>query len=759
MIIQHKNPLKNSDKGINFFNFALRSLKALSYITFLLLVILILQNRLFVENSFSTVLNKVENRILGDSEYRPTSFSELLSYSGGAINNMLENNDYPAIKLSVEHESLLNIYNQSIEGIDRQYYSAKLVFTQNNEDQKMKLKIRGKGDRKIHFEDINSMSFRANLKGQDRIFGVEEFSLQDPIMRNYTWEYLIADTFLNQRLLTVRSWPVYFYVNGDSKGIYSLEEVPSKETIEQQKRKNGPIFGLDEKVSVSIDSKLDPYELKYWESNPMFIGSKNLLYESFSSSLNGEAFSSEVFDMEEWAKYFALIDLFGAFHGAVPKSVKFYYNPVDGLFQPLLFDAHLGAGDFNNFILLDFVSGLEKTACEWICQDKEFFISFLKNKQFLESYLRYLKEFSSSPFLLNIQDAYNDKFKKLDNHFYANLSPSDAVLNRGLSLYYFKMDRLRARQKQIINKLKVFTDKQPVNNYKPNVYASRLDVPSGVEVITIKDFNLSGDYLNIQKPTIYIFEGTSTKLSGKSADQPMQINGPGMFIFESNVLDLSNVIFSGSIFIPIANRNLSGAINIINSNVSLSDVSIINSKAEDAINLVSSSFEIDKLSVDGSFSDAVDLDFSSGVIKKLFCMNIGNDCLDISEANVTVQNIEVFNAEDKAISAGENTNLFIDKIDIFDSAIGLVSKDGSKLEVKNANFNDVVLPIAVFQKKASYKDPFIRIDSAESDDEIFGFFNDEINAQVPSSVTKKFLSSDEIEALLYGSTYGKATVK
>ena len=57
---------------------------------------------------------------------------------------------------------------------------------------------------------------------------------------------------------------------------------------------------------------------------------------------NNESFSSKTFDMEEWAKYFALSDLFGSHHATVPKSVKFYFNPVIGKFQPLLFDAHLG---------------------------------------------------------------------------------------------------------------------------------------------------------------------------------------------------------------------------------------------------------------------------------------------------------------------------------------------------------------------------------------------------------------------------------
>ena len=58
------------------------------------------------------------------------------------------------------------------------------------------------------------------------------------------------------------------------------------------------------------------------------------------------------FDMEEWAKYFALSDVFGSYHGTIIKSVKFYYNPVIGKFQPILFDAHKGAGSFDSLFFL-----------------------------------------------------------------------------------------------------------------------------------------------------------------------------------------------------------------------------------------------------------------------------------------------------------------------------------------------------------------------------------------------------------------------
>ena len=110
-------------------------------------------------------------------------------------------------------------------------------------------------------------------------------------------------------------------------GIYIAEEVPDSRTIERNQKNLGP-SGLNEGISVTLeDAVLDVYDLKEWQNSPIYEFSKDL-YSEFESALNNESFSSKTFDMEEWAKYFALSDLFGSHHATVPKSVKFYFNPV-----------------------------------------------------------------------------------------------------------------------------------------------------------------------------------------------------------------------------------------------------------------------------------------------------------------------------------------------------------------------------------------------------------------------------------------------
>ena len=188
---------------------------------------------------------------------------------------------------------------------------------------------------------------RVNLKGDDRLFGLEEFSVQDPILRGYSWELLVADVLKSQGLLTLKTILANYSFNGESRGLYVFEEVPSKLTVERNSRKAGPIFGLDEDFGPSLDGVLDVYDAKDWKDSKIYINAREMLLDQFATVRGGDVFSKEIFDLDEWAKYFALIDLFGTYHGSVPKSVRFYFNPVIGKFQPLLFDAHKGAGRFS----------------------------------------------------------------------------------------------------------------------------------------------------------------------------------------------------------------------------------------------------------------------------------------------------------------------------------------------------------------------------------------------------------------------------
>ena len=115
-----------------------------------------------------------------------------------------------------------------------------------------------------------------------------------------------------------------------------------------------------------------------------------------------------------------------------------------------------------------------------------------------------------------------------------------------------------------------------------------------------------------------------------------------MMVQNKGILSMSNVKLKQSMEFEIANRNWSGSLNAFDSKVSLSNVSVIGSKAEDGINLVGGSLSADKINFSNTRSDALDLDFSDAMIGEINCQNIGNDCVDTSEAQVKISKLTAF---------------------------------------------------------------------------------------------------------------------
>jgi len=194
----------------------------------------------------------------------------------------------------------------------------------------------------------------------------------------------------------------------------------------------------------------------------------------------------------------------------------------------------------------------------------------------------------------------------------------------------------------------------------------------------------------------------------------------GLYIFNDYKMNrsvLKNVNFDN--FLPISDGvlNLTGGITFYNSDVELDNVNIFNAKSEDALNIVKSNFLINDINIVESISDAVDFDFSTGVINGGNISNIKGDALDFSGSKVIVKNINIKSVGDKAISAGEASN-----IEIYDSyfnkvLVGIASKDGSSVLSENNVMDDVSFAKAMtYQKKNFYAYPTLNLIEKNTED-------------------------------------------
>ena len=73
------------------------------------------------------------------------------------------------------------------------------------------MKLRVKGDREIHFSEPNFTSYKIDITSEDRFNGLEEFSIQKPIARNYIYEYIFQKLSKESKIISLDYSVVNFF--------------------------------------------------------------------------------------------------------------------------------------------------------------------------------------------------------------------------------------------------------------------------------------------------------------------------------------------------------------------------------------------------------------------------------------------------------------------------------------------------------------------------------------------------------------------
>lgn len=186
------------------------------------------------------------------------------------------------------------------------------------------------------------------------------------------------------------------------------------------------------------------------------------------------------------------------------------------------------------------------------------------------------------------------------------------------------------------------------------------------------------------------------------------------FKVENNSIIKNVDIFNFSYF-DNEKIQLTGGINFFKGDVKILNTYIENSYAEDAINLVKSNFKISNLKINQAISDGVDIDFGNGVIEDSDFNKISGDAIDFSGSFAKLENLNISDIKDKGISAGEETKLNVNNININSARIGIAAKDssiveGSKIKISNCGLFD----FASYQKKSYFSGAYLKIRASSS---------------------------------------------
>jgi hypothetical protein len=281
---------------------------------------------------------------------------------------------------------------------------------------------------------------------------------------------------------------------------------------------------------------------------------------------------------------------------------------------------------------------------------------------------------------------------------------------------------------------------------------SRLIIMPGVTIDLIKSASITvlggGVELNGEK---------DNKINIISSDG----SGQGLIVLDSRNKSYVN----HTNFIGLSANNLNGSDRVQTSPVVFyeSDVKITNSifiknTSEDALNIIRSSFALDKVLFKDNPSDAFDSDFSHGEIINSNFINIGNDAIDVSGSEVNINSVVIKSALDKAISIGERSNIMGKGVTIQESGIAISAKDSSSFifDIVKLSHNNVAF--ALFNKKSEFSGASGTVNNAT-------LLNNKVKYLVERGSEMRINDSlikgeiKNVKKLMYGEKYGAKTVK
>jgi hypothetical protein len=221
-----------------------------------------------------------------------------------------------------------------------------------------------------HLGEGEKWGLEVRTRQNQQLLGMQRFYLQDPADNNWLDQWAFARALERERVLVARYRFVHLVFNGDTWGIYALQEGFGNELLVAQGRREGVIvrfdvdllwrniahFGGDAQAAYNNPvSNLSVTDFRYFEvdtfrdtdidRDPVLSAQREQALAMLRALQAGEVEASEVFDVEQYGRFLALSDLWGAVEGTWLVNLRYYYDALTGRLEPIGFDANaLGSG-------------------------------------------------------------------------------------------------------------------------------------------------------------------------------------------------------------------------------------------------------------------------------------------------------------------------------------------------------------------------------------------------------------------------------
>ncbi len=635
-------------------------------------------------------------------------------------------------------------------------------------------RVRLHGDWKDHIDFIEGGKFIQSLDvslSSGSIANFVKFKLLLPETRNGKNEIILTHLLRNLDFLAPRTGLVDVAVNGVSSTML-IQEKDEKELLEGMNKKEGPLFEGDETFLFSNfrdfkhtelkDISLSRMTNKQWaqtsnEAAKISLRAFSMLQKVYLNYVNTLPENNVYLDwslladtktdiISKWAHFEILLFAAQASHALIPHNRKFYFNVFNFSFEPIYWDGEprsltgewmrikpnfkyykfLEESHFEEVIsmidLIDqekFISSISEENIIDINDTQEIFsdlsskVQILKNEFLLEkTFTRNAKQFNNQEDLM--KGFRNKLASRLPESIILDIKEnvkrgfitSECALNNDLCIQkeisFLELGKILETKSLNKDDSKIAVLVLPQSESRNSQYQEKSFLKDSIKIQSSKDVTIFFDNelknlnikLNSQNSWVLVYESNLSNIG---------INFSSNFLQEDY---LDNNIGR------INSRGLSGCISFFKTNFDKTIITAENlsHECEDTVNIINSSGNISELMINGSYSDALDIDFSNISIDLLKIKNAKNDCADFSKGNYTLGDVFLSNCEDKAISIGEQSLFSANLVSIDYSNIGIASKDSSISKISNSDIKNSEICVDAYQKKQEFFGSVISID-------------------------------------------------
>ena len=648
-------------------------------------------------------------------------YVDLLSFKAD-VKNLFYNNSIDQISISISPNNYVKLQ-QERSKMTSNYILTGSQWSSKNEYFKADIRTKwGKSKSKIklfgmnpdHYRDSDGHSFRVMFNGSTS-FGNKKVNFINPRSRDYMTDILanllyfkISDGVkLNYEFVKI-------IFNKKDYGYYLKEDFFDKYLIEENNRRESVIFEIykdslqfnhigDDKEFLSLSNELENiYENEY----------KNFL---------------RLVDVEKLKGILLISLILNDYHPIRDLNLHWIHNPVTGMIEPTFREGFVYEIENLNLDQLTFPGIVNDIYEQHIKRD---FPQYIKKnlpqiRKFINSdkeYLTFKEKMSGYEYHINFRE----------NIIINNISIlEDALKEKKIKYPELKEKIITIKNDTLINKDWIIKENEI------------LEIKAGTRII-LKDV-----YLKIRGGLKVLGEKNNRVLiaSPKSNPSTIYIQTPNNITI--NYTDFKYLSNTKSPFKQPAAITFYETKNVRINNCYFQN----NLEGDDYLNFFrSKNIEIKNSIIDGSLSDGIDSDFSQVKILNSTIKNSGNDAIDGSGSDIFIENCKFLSSQDKAVSAGEKSEIKILNSYFDKNEIAVVSKDDSHVFLINNSLINNNLDIAVYKKKKIYDHATLYIENTKIQNYL-------IEKKSIIDGFSDIVFTANVEEKLYGNLYGKSSEK